>query len=230
MRSSPWCTSCSTRATAATAGDALVRRELCAEAIRLARLLLGLLPEEPEVEGLLALMLLHHSRRDTRIDAQGALAPLEEQDRSRWDRAAIDEGSALVDRALQRGALGSLQVQAAIAALHAQAPTMADTDWAQIAALYDILLNRWPSPVVGLNRGVAIGMADGADAGLAIIDALGPALDGYHLRHAARADLLRRAGRYDEAISEYEAATALAGTAPERAYLERRLREVRGSG
>jgi len=213
----------------ATAGDALVRRELCAEAIRLGRLLDQLLPGEPEVEALLALMLLHHSRRDTRIDTEGLLAPLEEQDRARWDREAIEEGAALVESALRRGVPGPLQVQASIAALHAQAPTMAETDWSQIAALYDGLNSRWPSPVVALNRAVAVGMSEGPDVGLAMLDDLGADLDGYHLRHAARADLLRRAGRRTEAVVEYEHAVALAGTAPERAYLERRLREVHGS-
>ena len=201
----------------ATTGDALVRRELCAEAIRLGRLLDHLLPSEPEVEALLALMLLHHSRRDTRIDAEGLLAPLEEQDRTRWDRAAIEEGAALVESALRRGLPGPLQVQASIAALHAQAPTMADTDWPQIAALYDVLNRRWPSPVVALNRAVAVGMSEGPEVGLAMLDDLGADLDGYHLRHAARADLLRRSGRCDEAVVEYEHAVALAGTAPERA-------------
>jgi RNA polymerase sigma-70 factor (ECF subfamily) len=214
----------------ATAGDALVRRELCAEAIRLGRLLVALLPDEPEVEALLALMILHHSRRDTRIDAQGVLAPLEEQDRSQWDREAIEEGATLVESALRRGRPGPLQVQASIAALHAQAPTMADTDWSQIAALYDVLNSRWPSPVVALNRAVAVGMSEGPETGLALLDELGADLNGYHLRHAALADLLRRAGRFEEATVEYQHAVALAGTAPERAYLERRLREVRGSG
>jgi RNA polymerase sigma-70 factor, ECF subfamily len=214
----------------ATAGDALVRRELCAEAIRLGRLLVALLPDEPEVEALLALMILHHSRRDTRIDAQGVLAPLEEQDRSQWDREAIEEGATLVESALRRGRPGPLQVQASIAALHAQAPTMADTDWSQIAALYDVLNSRWPSPVVALNRAVAVGMSEGPETGLTLLDELGAELNGYHLRHAALADLLRRAGRFEEATVEYQRAVTLAGTAPERAYLERRLREVRGSG
>ena len=214
----------------ATSGDTLVRRELCSEAIRLGRLLHDLLPGEPEVEALLALMLLQHSRRDTRIDAHGVLAPLEEQDRSRWDRAAIDEGCELVERALRRGHPGPLQVQASIAALHAQAPTMAATDWSQIAALYDVLWSRWPSPVVALNRAAAVGMSEGPSAGLALLDGLGDELDGYHLRHAARADLLRRAGRREEATVEYERAISLAGTAPERAYLERRLHEVGALG
>ena len=210
----------------ATAGDALVRRELCAEAIRLGRLLHALLPDEQEVEALLALMLLQNSRRDTRIAADGSLAPLEEQDRARWDREAIEEGLVLVESALRRGRPGPLQVQASIAALHAQAPTMAATDWSQIAALYDVLWHRWPSPVVALNRAAAVGMSEGADVGLSMLDELGPELDGYHLRHAARADLLRRARRFDEAAAAYEHAASLAGTAPERAYLQRRLREV----
>ncbi len=212
----------------ATEGDALVRRTLCDEAIRLGRLLVDLLPDEPEARGLLALMLLHHSRRDTRIDANGAQAPLEEQDRSRWDHDAITEGLALVEQALVQGQPGPLQVQASIAALHAEAPDMGATDWCQIAALYDVLAHRWPSPVVALNRAVAIGMSEGADVGIAALDALGPELDGYHLRHAARADLLRRAGRLREAISEYDQAISCAGTGPERSYLERRRREARG--
>ena len=150
------------------------------------RLLDHLLPSEPEVEALLALMLLHHSRRDTRIDAEGLLAPLEEQDRTRWDREAIEEGATLVESALRRGLPGPLQVQASIAALHAQAPSMADTDWSQIAALYDVLNSRWPSPVVALNRAVAVGMSEGPEVGLAMLDDMGADLDGYHLRHAAR--------------------------------------------
>ena len=158
------------------------------------------------------------------------LAPLEEQDRSQWDREAIEEGATLVESALRRGRPGPLQVQASIAALHAQAPTMADTDWSQIAALYDVLNSRWPSPVVALNRAVAVGMSEGPETGLALLDELGAELNGYHLRHAALADLLRRAGRFEEATVEYQHAVTLAGTAPERAYLERRLREVRGSG
>ena len=158
------------------------------------------------------------------------LAPLEEQDRSQWDREAIEEGATLVESALRRGRPGPLQVQASIAALHAQAPAMPDTDWSQIAALYDVLNSRWPSPVVALNRAVAVGMSEGPETGLALLDELGADLNGYHLRHAALADLLRRAGRFEEAAVEYQHAVALAGTAPERAYLERRLREVRGSG
>jgi RNA polymerase sigma-70 factor (ECF subfamily) len=203
-----------------------MRRQLCDEAIWLGRLLLDLLPDEPEVRGLLALMLLHHSRRDTRIDANGAQTPLEEQDRSRWDRDAITEGLALVEQALLQGRPGLLQVQASIAALHAEAPDMGATDWCQNAALYDVLAHRRPSPVVALNRAVAVEMSEGADVGLAAIDELGPELDGYHLRHAARADLLRRAGRLPEAISEYDRAISCAGTGPERSYLERRRREV----
>ncbi|RPI10507.1 MAG: hypothetical protein EHM63_03030 [Actinobacteria bacterium] len=171
-------------------------------------------------------MLLHHSRRDTRIDADGAQAPLEEQDRGRWDRDAIAEGLALVQQALGQGRPGPLQVQASIAALHAEASAMEATDWCQIAALYDVLAHRWPSPVIALNRAVAIGMSDGVDVGLAELDRLGPELDGYHLRHAARADLLRRAGRLPEAVCEYDRAISGAGTEPERSYLERRRREV----
>ncbi len=212
----------------ATAGDALIRRELCAEAIRLGRVLVELMPDEPEVWGLLALMLLHDSRRDARVGADGALIVLEDQDRSLWHRSQIDEGAAMVDRALRMRRPGPYQIQAAIAALHAQAPLAGQTDWAQIAALYGELVRLDPSPIVELNRGVAIGMARTPADGLAIIDAVAEqgGLASYHLLHAARADLLRRDGRRREAAGAYRAAIALSSNAVERAYLKRRLAEV----
>ena len=214
---------------AATSGDAVVRGDLTREAIRLARLMLDLLPGEGEICGLLALMLLHDSRRDTRATPEGDLVLLAEQDRTRWDREEIDEGTALVRRALRAPRYGSYAVQAAIAALHAQAPSAGDTDWSEIAGLYDVLLDIDASPVVELNRAVAIAMRDGAAAGLALIDALVArgALEHYHLAHAARADLLARLGRRDAAIGSYERARALASQEPERRFLERRINEVR---
>ena len=212
----------------ATAGDALIRRELCAEAIRLGRVLVELMPDEPEVWGLLALMLLHDSRRDARVGADGALIVLEDQDRSLWHRSQIDEGAAMVDRALRMRQPGPYQIQAAIAALHAQAALTGQIDWAQIAALYGELARLDPSPIVELNRGVAIGMARTPADGLAILDAVAEQgdLGSYHLLHAARADLLRRDGRLREAAGAYRAAIALSSNAVERAYLERRLAEV----
>lgn len=213
---------------AATAGEALIRRELCAEAIRLGRLLTDLMPDEPEAWGLLALMLLHDSRRDARVGRDGALIVLEDQDRSLWHRAQIDEGAAIVERALRMRRPGPYQVQAAIASLHAGAERGSTTDWAQIAALYGELARIDPSPIVELNRAVAVGMARAPADGLAIIDAIAAAgqLASYHLLHAARADLLRRAGRRDEAAEAYRGAIALTANAVERVYLERRLREV----
>ena len=212
----------------ATAGDALIRRELCAEAIRLGRVLAALMPDEPEALGLLALMLLHDARREARTGGAGELVVLEEQDRSLWDRAAIEEGVALVERALRMRRPGPYQLQAAISALHCQAPRPEDTDWEQIAGLYGELLRIQPTPIVALNRAVAIAMARSPDDGLALLDesSLREALDGYHLYHGARADLLRRAGRAREASSGYRRALALATNDVERAYLERRLREV----
>jgi RNA polymerase sigma-70 factor, ECF subfamily len=200
-------------------------RALTAEAIRLARVLAGLMPTEPEPGGLLALMLLHEARRATRT-ADGVLVPLEEQDRSRWDRALIDEGVAVLDRALAMRRAGPYQVQAAIAACHATAPGAADTDWPQIATLYSELARLAPSPVVELNRAVAVAMADGVEAGLRLVDELGASgrLEGYRLLPATRADLLRRAGRPDEARVAYEDALAQAPTEAERRYLEGRLR------
>ncbi len=212
----------------ASAGDSLVRRELCQEAIGWARLLAQLLPEEGENWGLLALMLLQDSRRDTRISAQGELVPLEEQDRSRWDRAAIAEGLELVERALRLPGVGPQRLQAAIAALHAQAATPAATDWPQIAALYARLAERVPSAVVRLNHAVAVAMSVGLAPGLARVEALGAdgALDGYPLYYAARADLLRRLGRAAPAAAAYRQALALTSNAVERRYLRRRLAEV----
>jgi RNA polymerase sigma-70 factor, ECF subfamily len=209
----------------ATTGAELVRVGLCAEAIRLARTLVELMPDEPEAAGLLALMLLTDARRAARVDAVGDLVPLEEQDRTRWDAHAIAEGLALLDGVLRRKQPGPYQVQAAIAACHADARDATATDWVEIAALYRELARMVPSPVVELNRAVAIGMADGPDAGLRLVDALDAsgALAGYHLLHATRADLLRRLHRTDEAARAYRDALALASTDSERRYLERRL-------
>lgn len=215
----------------ATAGADLLRPGLSAEAIRLARVLTWLMPDEPEAVGLLALMLLHDARSATRLDAAGDLVTLEEQDRGRWDTAAITEGEALLSRALRRGNLGPYQVQAAIAACHATATDAAGTDWAQIAALYGRLARFTPSPVVELNRAVAVGMAAGPAAGLELVEALreSGALAGYHLLPATRADLLRRLGRAAEAEAAYREALELAATDTERRYLGRRLAEVTGS-
>jgi RNA polymerase sigma-70 factor, ECF subfamily len=206
----------------ATAGEALIRHELCAEAIRLGHMLCEIDAGEPENLGLLALMLLHDSRRLARVDAAGRLVTLDEQDRALWDRGAISEGQRLVDRALRCGRVGPYQLQAAIAALHAEAGSADETDWPQIAALYGLLVRVDPSPVVLLNHAVAIGMSDGPERGLALIDALA-GLDTYHLYHAARADLLRRLGAPAEAATAYRRALALTANAVERAYLERRL-------
>lgn len=210
---------------ASTADAGLIRDDLCSEAIRLGRLLNELLPAQPEVEGLLALMLLHASRRRARLAVDGALITLEHQDRGSWDRAMIEEGCALVERALRRGPVGSYQIQAAIAALHAEAATPERTDWPQIAALYSLLLRLHPSPVVELNRAVAIGMAAGPAAGLALIDGLDARgeLRGYHLLSSARAELLVRGGRAEAAADSYRRAIAECTNPAERAYLERRL-------
>ena len=214
---------------AATVGDALIRRELCAEAIRLARTLCEIDLDDPEGAGLLALMLLHDSRRHARVDGGGALVTLEDQDRSLWDRGQIREGLALVEAALRRGRVGPYQLQAVIAAVHAEAETSEATDWRQIAALYDELARISPTPVVLLNRAVAIGMSDGPKPGLALIDGLGAsgALDRYHLFHAARADMLRRLGDRTAAADAYRDALALAANKVERAFLERRLAQLR---
>ncbi|MGI5419548.1 RNA polymerase sigma factor [Actinomadura luteofluorescens] len=203
------------------------RRGLAAEAVHLARVLVRLMPAEPEPRGLLALMLLHEARRPTRTDG-GVLVTLEDQDRSRWDRALIAEGVETLDRAVAMRRPGPYQVQAAIAACHATAPGAAASDWPQIAALYGELARLAPSPVVDLNRAVAVAMADGVAAGLALVDELAASgrLAGYHLLPATRADLLRRDGRAAEARAAYEEALALAPTEPERRYLARRLREL----
>jgi RNA polymerase sigma-70 factor, ECF subfamily len=210
---------------AATAGDALIRRELCTEAIRLGRVLVDLLPEEPEVIGLLALMLLHDSRRDARLDEHGDLVLMADQDRMRWDHDQIDTGAALVDRALAIRRAGPYQVEAAIAALHATAPVADATDWTEIVALYGVLQAMSPSPVVELNRAVAISMADGPGAGLAAVERIVEAgrLEQSHLLHATRAALLWRMGRLDDAAAAYRRALALAGTATEQRFLEQRL-------
>ena len=210
----------------ATAGDALIRRELCDEAIRLGRMLVELMPDEPEAAGLLALMLLHDSRREARTSREGALIVLEEQDRSLWRRDRIDEGVALAERALHARRAGPYQVQAAIAALHAQAPDSAATDWLQIAALYRELHRLQPSPIVALNGAVATAMATSIDDGLTQIEGLAGALSQYHLYHAARADLLRRAGEREAAAEAYARAAALCGNDAERAYLLKRQQEL----
>jgi RNA polymerase sigma-70 factor (ECF subfamily) len=209
----------------ATQGAELVRAGLCAEAIRLARTLAELMPDEPEVLGLLALLLLTDARRAGRVDANGDLVPLEQQDRSRWDADAIADGEDRLDAALRLGRPGPYQIQAAIAACHARAASADETDWAEIAALYGALARLAPTPVVELNRAVAIGMADGPEAGLRLVDALdrSGALAGYHLLPATRADFLRRLGRAGEAAAAYRAALALTTTDAERRYLERRL-------
>jgi RNA polymerase sigma-70 factor (ECF subfamily) len=210
---------------AATQGQ-LVRVELCDEAIWLCRVVDRLLPAEPEALGLLALMLFQHSRRATRVSDAGALMLLEHQERARWDREMIDEASGTLERAKALGAVGPYQLQAAIAAVHAHAPRAEDTDWTEIASLYGALGSIQPSPVVELNRAVAVAMADGPPAGLALIDRLSDALAGYHLFHAARADLLRRMDRGRDASAAYRKAIELATNPTERAFLERRLREI----
>jgi RNA polymerase sigma-70 factor, ECF subfamily len=205
----------------ASSGETLVREGLCAEAIRLGRVLAELMPDEPEVQGLLALMLLIESRRAARTSAGGELVPLGEQDPSRWDRALIDEGQAIVRRCLRRNQPGPYQIQAAINAVHSEPPT----DWAQVLALYDQLLALTPSPVVALNRAVAVAEVEGPEAALALVDDL--ELDGYHVFHAVRADLLRRLGRADEAAREYEAAIGRSENAVERDFLRGRGKTLR---
>jgi RNA polymerase sigma-70 factor, ECF subfamily len=208
----------------ASSGDRLVREDLCAEAIRLGRLLADLMPDEPEVMGLLALMLLVESRRAARTTPDGGLVLLADQDRSLWDRALVAEGQAIVRRCLRRNQPGPYQVQAAINAVHSDAATAAATDWWQILQLYNQLLALGPSPVVALNRAVAVAEVEGPDAALALVDGLD--LGGYRLFHAIRADLLRRLGRRDEAARAYEAAIARTENAAEREFLQRRLREL----
>ncbi|MFD8048851.1 RNA polymerase sigma factor [Streptomyces chartreusis] len=197
---------------------------LCAEAVRLGRLLAELMPDEPEVTGLLALMLLVESRRGARQDEHGELVPLPEQDRGLWDRDLIAEGQSLVRRCLRLGRPGPYQIQAAIQAVHSDAPSGRDTDWGQIRQLYDQLMAVAPSPVVALNRAVAVAETEGPARALGLVDALD--LDGYHVLHAVRADLLRRLGRDTEAVREYERAVELSENPAERAYLERRRREL----
>jgi RNA polymerase sigma-70 factor (ECF subfamily) len=215
---------------APTAGDAPVRPELCREAIRLGRLLLTLLPAEGEVAGLLALMLLHDSRRAARVDAGGELVTLEDQDRSLWDGVQIADGRSLARAALRRAGARFYALQAAIAALHAEAARSDDTDWPQIAALYALLLRLHPSPVVALNHAAAVSMGERLDRGLRLIEELeeGGQLSGYHLLPAAKADILRRLGRLGDAAAAYQRALELATHSTERRYLGRRLREVRG--
>jgi len=215
---------------AASSGDQLVRRELCTEAIRLASVLSELLPDEAEILGLLGLMLLHDSRRDARV-VDGRLVTLEDQDRSRWDRNEISKALMVLERAWKLGPLGPYQLQAAIAASHAQADTPEETDWQQIAALYERLLAMNPTPVVALNHAVAVAMSSGLREGLQHIDALSVSgdLDDYYLFHAARADILRRMQRLDEALDAYRRALALATNLVEQDFLRRRLREVEGA-
>jgi RNA polymerase sigma-70 factor (ECF subfamily) len=209
----------------ASSGDALIRRELCAEAIRLARLLCQLLPQEPEAQALLGLMLLHDSRRDTRVSPDGELVLLEEQDRSLWHWEQIREGTSLTESALRSGAGETYAVQASIAAIHANAKTPQETDWLQIARLYDILLRDNSSPVIEVNRAVAIAMASTLEEGLSLLDDLETRgeLDEFHLLPAARADLLRRLGRIDDAVEAYRRALALATNDVERRFLRRML-------
>jgi RNA polymerase sigma-70 factor (ECF subfamily) len=208
----------------ATAGETLVREDLCAEAIRLGRLLAALMPDEPEVVGLLALMLLSASRRLARSAPDGAMVLLPHQDRSLWDRQLIAEGQDLVRACLRRNRPGPYQIQAAINAVHSDAPTAADTDWSQILALYDQLMSIAPTPVVALNRAVALAEVHGPQAALDVVDRLH--MDGYHLLQATRADLLRRLGRTPEAADAYESAAALATNAAERHFLEQRRGEL----
>ncbi len=214
----------------ASAGADLVRKGLCAEAIRLARALAQLMPDEPEALGLLALMYFHDARRMTRVDAAGDIVRLEDQDRTRWDRREIEEGTRVLETALRRGQAGPYQLQAAIGACHATAPRAADTDWARIALLYGRLAQIAPSPVIELNRAVAVAMADGPAVGLELVVALeaSGALPGYHLLPATRADLLERLGRRTEAAAGYAEALALASTDSERRYLARKLAETSG--
>jgi RNA polymerase sigma-70 factor (ECF subfamily) len=212
----------------ASSGDALIRRELCAEAIRLGRVLCGLLPQQAEAQALLGLMLLHDSRRDARVSAERELVLLEEQDRSLWHAEQIREGTEFVESALRRGAVGLYAVQASIAALHANAKTAKDTDWPQIAALYDVLLRTHASPVIEVNRAVAVAMARSVEAGLALLDEIErrEQLEEFHLLPAARADLLRRLGRTAEAVEAYRRALTLATNDMERRFLRLRIAQI----
>ena len=211
---------------AASSGDEQVRRDLCDEAIRLARVLNALRPGEPEIMGLLALMLLHDSRRAARADAEGNLVPLEEQDRGLWRHVQITEGAVLIEAALQRGAIGRFQLQAAISAVHAEAPSMEETRWSEILGLYDLLVRIQPNAVVRLNRAVAMSFAETPDAGLQELAGLADALDAYQPFHAARADCLRRAGRSAEAREAYGRAIELSSNPRERAFLQGRMNEI----
>jgi RNA polymerase sigma-70 factor (ECF subfamily) len=208
----------------ASGGDRLIREDLCADAIRLGRVLCALMPDEPEVLGLLALMLLIDARRAARTTADGAMILLPEQDRTRWDRALVAEGQSLVRRCLALNRPGPYQIQAAVNAVHADAERVEDTDWRQILALYDLHMSVAPTPVVALNRAVALAEVDGPRAALAVVDSL--ALDDYYLAHAIRADLLRRLGRVADAVAAYDAAIARATNGVERAFLERRRDEL----
>ena len=213
---------------AASSGDALLRRELCTEAIRLARVVVSLLPDEPEATGLLALLLLHDARREARVSPDGNLILIEDQDRSRWDRERIREGTALVEQALAVGRPGPYQLQAAIAALHDEADVPEATDWTQIVVLYHALARIDPSPVIELNLAAAVAMADGPAVGLAMMDGLAASgtLEGYPYLPSARADLLRRLERWTESAEAYRDALDLTTNGPERAFLQRRLAEV----
>jgi RNA polymerase sigma-70 factor (ECF subfamily) len=214
----------------ASSGSSLTRHDLSAEAIRLGRLLVELLPE-PEAMGLLALMLLHESRREARTSADGELLLLDAQDRTRWNRQLIAEGVALVERAMRSRQFGPYTLQAAIAALHAEAPTPEATDWAEIVGLYDVLLRADPSPVIELNRAAAVAMRDGPAAGLALIDRIlaRGELQEYQLAHSARAELCRRLHRIDEALESYQRALELTRQEPQRRFIQRRLAELRPS-
>ena len=214
---------------AASAGQSLIRNDLCAEAIRLGRVLCELLPNEPENFGLLALMLLQDSRREARVNEAGELVTLEEQDRSRWDERQIEEGVRLVQTALRMRRIGTYQLQAAIAAVHAEAVTADQTDWRQIVALYQELMSITSSPIVALNYAAAVAMAEGFEQGLNLIEAAGAngALQNYYLFHASRADLLRRLSRFDEATAAYETALSLTTNSVEQNYIRRRLAEMR---
>ena len=209
----------------ASGGEVLLRSDLSQEAIRLARLVLGLLPDEAEVMGLLALMLLHDSHRAARVNDQGDLVPLDEQDRALWNAPQIAEGCALTEQALRTPHFGAYSLQAAISAVHAEAATAAQTDWPQIVGLYDALLSLEPSPVVALNRAVAVAMTDGPSVGLPLVNALlqNDAMQNYHLAHAAHADLYRRLGRHQEALDAYQRASALTSQAAEQRFLQRKI-------
>ena len=213
----------------ATSGEALIRTELCEEAIQLARILLRLMPREPEVQGLLALMLLHHARADTRVGADGSLVLLDEQDRRRWDRALITEGIGLIRQASGFGLPGPFQLQAAIAAIHVAAHRSEETDWPAIVALYGVLEQMRPTSVVRLNKAAAVAMADGPTAGLTLLDdkKLANNLKDYQPYHAARAELLRRAGQLEDAADAFRTALSLTRNATERRHLEQRLVNLR---